>query len=49
MSEREGEKTQDAARKEGAERGPRRDGATRLIESRIVLELHAASVPHTDL
>ena len=22
---------------------------TRLIESRIVLELHAASVPHTDL
>ena len=36
-------------RKAGAERGPRRDGATRLIESRIVLELHAASVPHTDL
>ena len=38
-----------ARRKAGAERGPRRDGATRLIESRIVLELHAASVPHTDL
>ena len=42
-----------ACRKAGAERGPRRDGATRLdrrlIESRIVLELHAASVPHTDL
>ena len=33
-----------ACRKAGAERGPRRDGATRLIESRIVLELHAASV-----
>ena len=40
-----------ACRKAGAKRGPRRDGATRLIESRIVLEcsLHAASVPHTDL
>ena len=41
-----------ACRKAGAERVPRRDGATRLIESRIVLELqsaHAASVPHTDL
>jgi hypothetical protein len=25
------------------------DGATQLIESGIVLELHAASVPHTDL
>ena len=36
-----------ACRKAGAERGARRDGATRLIESRIVLELHAASVPHT--
>ena len=31
------------------ERGVKEDGATRLIESRIVLELHAASVPHTDL
>ena len=29
-------------RKAGAERGPRRDGATRLIESRIVLELQSA-------
>ena len=29
-------------RKAGAKRGPRRDGATRLIESRIVLELQSA-------
>ena len=28
--------------KAGADRGPRRDGATRLIESRIVLELQSA-------
>ena len=31
-----------ACRKAGAKRGPRRDGATRLIESRIVLELQSA-------
>ena len=30
-------------------RAPQRRSYTRLIESRIVLELHAASVPHTDL
>ena len=40
-----------ACRKAGAERGgrPRKRGATAYRESRIVLELHAASVPHTDL
>ena len=32
-----------ACRKAGAKRGPRRDGATRLIESRIVLELQSAT------
>ena len=31
-----------ACRNAGAKRGPRRDGATRLIESRIVLELQSA-------
>ena len=31
-----------ACRKAGAKRGPRRDGDTRLIESRIVLELQSA-------
>ena len=31
-----------ACRKAGAKRGPRRDGATRLLESRIVLELQSA-------
>ena len=31
-----------AGRKAGAKRGPRRDGDTRLIESRIVLELQSA-------